>query len=106
MSSVRSNNLSLKYQRLTLLSCSDIRIRKFYIVGGRFNPTRLEINDEDHNSVNVFRHFMIQGVPKKHGNSVTNSILSLLWISIVIPNFKVIILLCLLDLFYENGKWL
>ena len=30
----------------------------------------------------------IQGVPKKHGNSVTNSISSLLWISIVIPNFN------------------
>ena len=30
----------------------------------------------------------IQGVPKKHGNSVTNSILSLLLISIEIPNFK------------------
>ena len=28
------------------------------------------------------------GCPKKHGNSVTNSISSLLWISIVIPNFK------------------
>ena len=26
--------------------------------------------------------------PNKHGNSVTSSILSLLWISIVIPNFK------------------
>ena len=26
--------------------------------------------------------------PEKHGNSVTNSISSLLWISIVIPNFK------------------
>ena len=26
--------------------------------------------------------------PNKHGNSVTNSISSLLWISIVIPNFK------------------
>ena len=26
--------------------------------------------------------------PKKHGNSVTNCISSLLWISIVIPNFK------------------
>ena len=26
--------------------------------------------------------------PKKHGNSVTNWISSLLWISIVIPNFK------------------
>ena len=31
---------------------------------------------------------MAQGVPKKHGNSVTNSISSLLLISIVIPNFK------------------
>ena len=30
----------------------------------------------------------LQGVPKKHGNSVTNWISSLLWISIVIPNFK------------------
>ena len=28
------------------------------------------------------------GCPKKHGNSVTNSISSLLWISIVISNFK------------------
>ena len=28
------------------------------------------------------------GCPKKHGNSVTNSISSLLWISIVIPNYK------------------
>ena len=28
------------------------------------------------------------GCPKKHGISVTNSISSLLWISIVIPNFK------------------
>ena len=28
------------------------------------------------------------GCPKKHGNSVTNSISSLLWIGIVIPNFK------------------
>ena len=28
------------------------------------------------------------GCPKKHWNSVTNSISSLLWISIVIPNFK------------------
>ena len=28
------------------------------------------------------------GCPKKHGNSVTNSKSSLLWISIVIPNFK------------------
>ena len=28
------------------------------------------------------------GCPNKHGNSVTNSISSLLWISIAIPNFK------------------
>ena len=28
------------------------------------------------------------GYPKKHGNSVTNLISSLLWISIVMPNFK------------------
>ena len=28
------------------------------------------------------------GCPKKHGNSVTNSISPLLYISIVIPNFK------------------
>ena len=32
--------------------------------------------------------FAYTGCPKKHGNSVTNSISSLLWISIVIPNFK------------------
>ena len=29
-----------------------------------------------------------RGCPKKHRNSVTNSISSLYWISIVIPNFK------------------
>ena len=29
------------------------------------------------------------GCPNKHGNSVTNSISSLLWISIVIPDFKI-----------------
>ena len=33
------------------------------------------------------------GCPNKHGNSVTNWISSLLWISIVIPDFKPIILL-------------
>ena len=32
--------------------------------------------------------FYTTGCPKKHGNSATNSISSLLWISIVIPNFK------------------
>jgi len=32
--------------------------------------------------------FLCTGCPKKHGNSVTNLISSLLWISIVIPNFK------------------
>ena len=37
------------------------------------------------------------GCPNKHGNSVTNSILSFLWIIIVIPNFKSLILLCLLE---------
>jgi len=33
-------------------------------------------------------HTVHTGCPKKHGNSVTNSISSLLLISIVIPNFK------------------
>ena len=32
--------------------------------------------------------FIIQGVPKKHGNTVMNWISSLLWISVVIPYFK------------------
>ena len=44
----------------------------------------------------VFHNSLVQrelfkrttGCPKKHGNSVTNSLSSLLWISIVIPNFK------------------
>ena len=38
-------------------------------------------------SLPFFPHYST-GCPKKHGNSVTNSISSLLWISIVIPNFK------------------
>ena len=36
----------------------------------------------------TFSRIYLQGVPKKHGNSVTNSISSLFWISIAIPNFK------------------
>ena len=36
----------------------------------------------------IFANLRITGCPKKHGNSVTNWISSLLWISIVIPNFK------------------
>ena len=32
--------------------------------------------------------YLDTGCPKKQGNSMTNSISSLLWISIVIPNFK------------------
>ena len=38
----------------------------------------------------VTRPFLLQDTwcSKKHGNSVMNSISSLLWISIVIPNFK------------------
>ena len=37
-----------------------------------------------------FDHFELQGVPQKHGNStvISNWISSLLWISIVISNFK------------------
>ena len=38
-------------------------------------------------STMLFTH-KYTGCPKKHGNSVTNSISSLFWISIVIPNFK------------------
>ena len=38
--------------------------------------------------VNLLLQMQATGCPKKHGNSVTNSISSLLWISIVIPNFK------------------
>ena len=36
----------------------------------------------------VFSTHLTTGCPKNHGNSVTNLISSLLWISIVIPNFK------------------
>ena len=32
--------------------------------------------------------YIYTGCPNKHGNSVTNSMSSFLWISIVIPNFK------------------
>ena len=35
-----------------------------------------------------FKKVLCRVSQKKHGNSVTNSISSLLWISIVIPNFK------------------
>ena len=45
------------------------------------------------------------GCPEKHGNSVTNSISSLLEISIVIPNFKRHnIIMSARVLFYEKGK--
>ena len=36
----------------------------------------------------ALKQFFSTGCPKKHGNSVTNWKSSLLWISIVIPNFK------------------
>ena len=36
----------------------------------------------------IFMDYAGTGCPKKHWNSVTNSISSLLWISIVIPNFN------------------
>ena len=39
-----------------------------------------------HFGLNIF--LLSTGCPKIHGNSVTNCISSLLWISIVIPNFK------------------
>ena len=38
--------------------------------------------------VDLYRQLSHTGCPKKHGHSVTNSISSLLWISILIPNFK------------------
>ena len=36
----------------------------------------------------IYKLFRYRVYQKKHGNSVTNLISSLLWISIVIPNFK------------------
>ena len=41
-------------------------------------------------SITLYQQVALQptGCPKKHGNSETNSISSLLWISVVIPNFK------------------
>ena len=46
------------------------------------------------------------GCPNKHGNSVTNSISSLLWISIVIPDFKSNNIILSARVYFENGKWL
>ena len=40
------------------------------------------------NSMFLLNFIPCTGCPKKHENSETNSISSLLWISIVIPNFK------------------
>ena len=48
-------------------------------------------------------YILTTGCPKKHGNSMMNSISSLLWISILIPNFKAIILLCLLEFILWKG---
>ena len=44
----------------------------------KLNMNEHSMNDKSHNNT---------GCPNKHGNSVTNSISSLLWISIVIPYF-------------------
>ena len=46
------------------------------------------VNRRKYNRTNLNIYDLHTGCPKKHGNSVTNSISSLLWISIVIPNFK------------------
>jgi len=51
------------------------RIVNYKIHNGIFNKVRN-------------RYLFLTGCPNKHGNSVTNWISSLLWISIKIPNFK------------------
>ena len=44
------------------------------------------------------------GCPNKHGNSVTNWISSLLWISIAIPNFKSHIIIMSARVYFMKGK--
>ena len=39
--------------------------------------------------ITILLYYYTTGCPKKHGNSVTKSISSLLWISIVIPDLKI-----------------
>ena len=41
-----------------------------------------------YNKDDIYSRLLIYRVSQKHGNAVTNSISSLLWMSIVIPNFK------------------
>ena len=88
-----------------LCSCKTILITQFiYIIVKIKNPNNVIKNLFPQNSflsfilfwqsgatmIYVSRIYMFRttGCPKKHGNSVTNWISSLLWISIVIPNFK------------------
>ena len=55
-----------------------------------------DIMQYSEDSINIKPWDVNTGCPKKHGNSVTNSISSLLYISIVIPDFNSHIL-CLLE---------
>ena len=62
--------------------------RHFFLIFYVCAPTRYR-----HDWYFLYAHLLVIGMfdtgcPNKHGNSVTNLILSLLWISIVIPNFK------------------
>ena len=53
----------------------------------KFEPDRLAIQVAQKDT-QIILHFDTTRCPKKHGNSVTNSISSLLLNSIVIPNFN------------------
>ena len=50
MNSVRSNNLSLKYQRVNLIGCKDIEIRKFEC--GKTSISFLQTNNKNIKSCN------------------------------------------------------
>ena len=65
MNSVRSNNLSLKYQRFKSSDCKDVRIRKFEFV------TKNQILWKNSNETNVKFDILYRGAPKLNSN-VTN----------------------------------
>ena len=53
-----------------------------------------------------FLIYFLYRCPKKHVNSVNNSISSLLWISIGKPDFKSHNIFMSARVYFENGKWL
>ena len=72
------------------LACWNIRLQRYWEFNNLWRLPWIRLSGQrTYSRLGAINYnLLFTGCPKKHGNSVTNSISSLLWISIVIPNFK------------------